>query len=117
MAWEKRKPDGSAYYYLSRRDHTGRVRKVYLGIGSAAHERATLIARGKAERATAGQKVEAVRAQLLVADGLMGDLEEMGVVLFEAFLLSQGCHRPNYGKWRRRRGHGRHQSTDPGTDC
>lgn len=117
MAWEKRKSDGSTYFYLSRRDRTGRVTKVYLGKGSAAKRMANQIARGQAEWVTARQKVASATAQIAAVDELMKGLEALGGVLFEAFLLSQGFHRFNYGCWRRRRGHGRHGSTDPGTDC
>ena len=113
MAWEKRKSPGSAYFYLSRRDATGRVTKVYLGRGSAAKKEAARLARSRADRVTTGQRLEATAAQLAAIDGLMAELEATAGVLFEAFLIAEGFHRPNYGRWRRRRGHGRQQSTDP----
>ena len=115
MAWEKRRSAGATYFYLSRRDATGRVIKVYLGMGSAAKRAAAGLARGRADRVATRQRLEAAAAQFVAIDGLLAELEAVGDVLFEAFLIAEGFHRPNYGRWRRRRDHGRHRSTDPGT--
>ncbi len=106
MAWEIRSPSGPKYFYLSRRGPGGRVVKTYFGKGSGAQSAADLVAWARARRDAPRQELASARARLEAVDGAMAALEGDAGVLFEALLLSEGYHRPNYGPWRKRRGTG-----------
>ena len=103
------KRDGSRpYLYLSRRDATGQVVKVYVGTGANAQAAAQALARRHAEREAIRRTLHEAVVRLQTVDGLTTDLNMATAVLLEAYLLAEGFHRHNFGPWRRRRdGHGR----------
>ena len=102
MAWEMRA--GIRYYYRSKRDRAGCVKKEYFGRGAAALAAA-------AEDDYKRQRELDVRQQ--IADELQKTcnarqstdrLQSETTTMLSAVLLAEGLHRPNYGQWRRRRG-------------
>jgi hypothetical protein len=104
MAFEKRSTPGRAYLYLSRRDPaTGKVRKVYIGLGRRAEAEARNLALRRKQREDDKLAITARRAELLAVDELMEELDGAAAVLLEAALLAAGFHRPNFGPWRKRR--------------
>jgi hypothetical protein len=104
MAFETRRPGGTGYFYLSRRDPTtGKVVKQYLGRGVKAEAAAKALDERRKRRADERLAVERKRAELHALDGVMAELETAAVTLMEAALLAAGFHRANYSRWRRRR--------------
>lgn len=104
MAFETRRPGGTGYFYLSRRDSTtGKVVKQYLGRGAKAEAAAKALATRRKQRTDERLAVERTRAELRAADGMMTELEAAVVALMEATLYAAGFHRANYSRWRRRR--------------
>jgi hypothetical protein len=104
MGWEHR-PGGSApYYYHAARTPEGRVLKEYYGRGERAQAAAAAVARSQARRNADRRAVQEERGRLAGPNGLMAELVGVTQLLLDATLLSNGYHRPNYGKWRKRRG-------------
>jgi hypothetical protein len=104
MAFETRRPGGTGYFYLSRRDPTtGKVVKQYLGRGAKAEAAAKALDERRKRRADERLAVERKRAALQAVDALMVKLEAAAVTLMEAALLAAGFHRANYSRWRKRR--------------
>lgn len=104
MAFETRRPGGTGYFYLSRRDPaTGKVVKQYLGRGARAKAAAGALAARRKRRADERLAVERTRAELQAVDAVMAELEAAAVTLMEAALVAAGFHRANYSRWRRRR--------------
>ena len=96
MAWETRSR-GGRYYTRSRRVN-GRVVREYVGGGIVGRVGAAVDAACRAERADE-------RAALAELDTLVEELDTLAELVAWAALLAAGYHRPNYGPWRRRRGH------------
>jgi hypothetical protein len=113
MAWERRGKGGSAYFYLCRRGPGGAVVKGYFGHGPLAEAAAGALARRRAFQEAGRRALRDARDGLLEADRLTAELDAAARVLTEAVLLSEGFHRRNYGKWRRRHGHGRRRPAAP----
>jgi hypothetical protein len=104
MAFETRRPGGTGYFYLSRRDPaTGKIQKVYVGRGAKADAAAKALDERRKRRADERLAVERRRAELQAVDGVMAELERAATTLMEAALYAAGFHRSNYSKWRRRR--------------
>ena len=114
MAWERRGTGEAKYFYVSGRDESGRSKKVYVGMGAAGQAAARAVADRQAQREADRQAVREAEAGLAHADGLMAGLNTAVAVLVDAALLGEGFHRPNHGRWRRKRyGHGRCRAAGP----
>ena len=94
MPWESG-PRGRPYYTRTRREN-GRVIREYIGIGQEAR-------RAAEEDEARRRQVEADRdaARALAED--VQTLSELAELLARAALLAAGYHRPNRGRWRKRR--------------
>lgn len=104
MAFEARSSPGRAYLYLSRRDPaTGKVRKVYIGLGRRAEAEARKLALRRKQREDDNLALTARRSELRAVDELMDELDGAAAALMDAALLAAGFHRPNFGPWRKRR--------------
>ena len=112
MAFEARRPGGSRYMYVSRRDPlTGKVKKVYLGRGRRADAAAAELELRRQQRLAERDANRRAEADLRGVDGMIAELNAAVVILLEAELLAAGFHRANYSRWRKRRngdGHGGH---------
>lgn len=110
MAFEKRGRAGTRYLYLSRRDpETGKVKKLYIGRGERADAAANALTQRRNLREGDCRAVQAHMELVRSADNVTATFDAAVVVIMEASLLAEGCHRANYGPWRKSRyGHGRH---------
>lgn len=101
MGWENR--EGGTYYYTAKRVG-GRVVKQYVGTGRMAELTAEL---ADAERAEVARLAAAHKQEvdaLAALDAALVPLYELADAATAAALVATGCHRPNRGKWRKRRG-------------
>ena len=108
MGREKRGKSGTMYYYRCVRGDDGVAAKVYVGRGPRADRAAAGVAAARRDR-------EAVAAEALrfaEADRLSAEVAAAADTLAAAALLAGGCHRPNGGPWRKKRGR-RHDGAGP----
>jgi hypothetical protein len=94
---------GRPYYYRSRRDGR-RVRKEYLGCGSAAEFMALIDERRRQEAARVAEARRAALAAFEEEERPLADLCRRIETLARAELLADGCRRHDRGESRRRRG-------------
>ncbi len=92
MAWERRK--GNLYYYEKHRIGE-RVVSRYLGNGPVAQAAAQEAAEENAHQAARKEQRDTWHA-------LESQLDQLKLQI-EAELKNQGLHRPNWGRWRRKR--------------
>ena len=113
MGWEMRGANGPYYYRSVRRGW--RVLREYHGKGSMLMaEKAILSAKmQRKDRLAERQAVldETVRTQPAMA--LTDEIDVTTQLIFEASMLVAGFHRPNYGRWRKRRDVGYSNTTVP----
>jgi hypothetical protein len=100
MGWEQR--GNSSYYYTAERVG-GCVAKQYVGTGRIAILAAQLDALTRAERTEAAEAAKRERDELAALDAALAPLNELADAATIAALVAAGCHRPNRGKWRKRR--------------
>jgi hypothetical protein len=103
MGWERR-GCGRLYYYRVYRTPDGTVTKEYCGRAGRAAAAAAAVARSQAQSAGDRRAVQEERGRLAGPSSLLAELVGVAQLLLEAALLSNGYHRLNYGKWRKRRG-------------
>jgi hypothetical protein len=100
MSWVVR---GNCRYYYRPKRANGRVCRQYLGAGAEARLAAALDEQRRAERQARRRALTADREHWRTAAAPSKALAAGADLLLEAVLLAEGYHRPNYGKWRRRR--------------
>ena len=106
MGWEQRKGSGGLYY-VQKRKHRGKVTSHYIGAGPAATAIAQEDAARRAQTEADRQQRQALEAQEAKVTQYCKDFE----ALLQNTLEAAGYHRPDRGRWRKRRV----QSTDRGT--
>jgi hypothetical protein len=104
VGWEQRGKSGNRYYYRSVR-REGRPVKLYVGAGIAAKLAEDIDAGRRRQREAEECALLEEIQRTSEPRSLMIRLEEITRLLMEGTLLAAGFHRPNFGPWRRRRGH------------
>jgi hypothetical protein len=102
MAWETRA--GIRYYYRSKRDRDGCVKKEYFGRGVAALAAAAEDECRRLRESNVRQQIADELQKTCDARRLTDRLQFEATTMLSAAFLAMGFHRQNYGRWRRRRG-------------
>lgn len=102
MGWERRQKGASNRYYYRSVRVGGRVKKVYLGRGSAGQEAAAAMERKRLARCEAEAAVRNEQGETADADRLAGELNDWADLLSAVWLIATGHHQ-HHRQWRRRR--------------
>jgi hypothetical protein len=101
VPWETRK---RGLYFYSARKIDGRVVKTYHGRGPLAEVAADMDAGARARSVAEADAVRVERTRLEAPERSLRELDGACDVMLAATLLAEGFHRPNFARWRPRRG-------------